>query len=199
MESIITKKCTKCGEEKTISQYSKDVRGLFGVVSNCKQCISKKGKEWNKNHKEKVKKSYQKYLDVHGKRENNKEYHKEYRAKNKDKISLMSKVWQAINADRVKEKLKEWKKRNPEKISQYNNNRRALYKGKKGIVSSVEWKNILDNYGNKCLCCGVENVVLTMDHVVPLSMGGEHKVDNIQPLCKKCNSSKHTKTIDYRF
>jgi 5-methylcytosine-specific restriction endonuclease McrA len=40
---------------------------------------------------------------------------------------------------------------------------------------------------------------LTEDHVVPLSLGGSNDIDNIQPLCKSCNSSKRGRHIDYRL
>lgn len=29
-------------------------------------------------------------------------------------------------------------------------------------------------------------------------MGGTNNIDNIQPLCKRCNSSKNKRYIDYR-
>jgi 5-methylcytosine-specific restriction endonuclease McrA len=48
------------------------------------------------------------------------------------------------------------------------------------------------------LCCGRPDVKLTQDHVVPLARGGSNLIDNIQPLCASCNSSKGTQTIDYR-
>ncbi len=31
---------------------------------------------------------------------------------------------------------------------------------------------------------------LTMDHVIPLSEGGESKKGNVVPACKKCNTEK---------
>lgn len=52
-------------------------------------------------------------------------------------------------------------------------------------------------YGGGCLCCGVGGK-LTVDHVVPLSKGGHDGVDNIQPLCLRCNQKKGAQSTDYR-
>lgn len=63
-------------------------------------------------------------------------------------------------------------------------------------------------YGNKCLCCGLEESklpelgrVLAVDHVIPLSKGGSNGIENLQPLCHGtggCNNKKRDKAIDYR-
>lgn len=64
-------------------------------------------------------------------------------------------------------------------------------------VTAKEWKDIKEKHGNKCLKCGsIENI--SMDHVIPLAKGGEHDVNNIQPLCRHCNSVKNAKHEDYR-
>jgi len=60
-----------------------------------------------------------------------------------------------------------------------------------------EWVDLCAKYGNRCLCCG-NSVKLTIDHIVPVSKGGTHTVDNIQPLCIRCNVSKFQKTTNYR-
>lgn len=52
-------------------------------------------------------------------------------------------------------------------------------------------------YGKKCLACG-SVWSITLDHVIPINAGGKNTIDNLQPLCKSCNSKKGTKTIDYR-
>ena len=45
-----------------------------------------------------------------------------------------------------------------------------------------------------CCICGrlfTEHVVLHWDHIRPLAKGGEHTVDNLQPLCSECNVRKN--------
>lgn len=52
-------------------------------------------------------------------------------------------------------------------------------------------------HGDVCLRCGSDEHI-TLDHVVPVSRGGKNTISNLQPLCRSCNSTKGTKTIDYR-
>lgn len=68
----------------------------------------------------------------------------------------------------------------------------SLFIGKKSIR-----KKVFRKHGKTCLCCGA-NKDISLDHIVPVNRGGKNEISNLQPLCRKCNSSKGTKIIDYR-
>ena len=53
-------------------------------------------------------------------------------------------------------------------------------------------------YGFHCLSCNQASSDLQIDHIKPVSQGGTSEWDNLQLLCKPCNSTKGTQTIDYR-
>ena len=73
----------------------------------------------------------------------------------------------------------------------------ARKRNAEGSFTAEEFQALCDETGNKCLCCGSLGP-LVIDHVIPLSKGGSNNISNIQPLCGPCNSSKRSKTTDYR-
>ena len=53
-------------------------------------------------------------------------------------------------------------------------------------------KYIYRQSSGKCALCGnpVKYTDFTIDHIVPLSMGGENDIDNFQCTCRACNQFK---------
>lgn len=67
-----------------------------------------------------------------------------------------------------------------------------------GRHTQEEWERLVEFCGNKCARCGAEGVPLQKDHVKPIYQGGSDGIDNIQPLCRSCNSSKGPESKDWR-
>ena len=68
---------------------------------------------------------------------------------------------------------------------------------KKGTHTDEQWNSMLSFHEHKCAKCGSsENIV--KDHITPIYKGGSDGIDNIQPLCRSCNSAKGPDTTDWR-
>lgn len=89
-----------------------------------------------------------------------------------------------------------WKKKNPERMAFLKARRYARERGALGSHTYQEWIDLKVKFRHKCASC-FESKPLTKDHIVPLSKGGSDKIENIQPLCRNCNSKKWCKINIY--
>lgn len=214
--SILTpnKPCKKCGG---IERHND---------GRCAQCRANAGKKYRESNRDKV--SERKRLYRIGNIEKVKAGIRDWLSKNKERVEENRRNWRRNNPEKVraqsarehaarreeeKEYSKKWRLSNPEKVKaqrdkywtenhdkaiEKTHRRRARIAGNGGDYTAKEWKDLVDLYENKCLCCGRNDVKITVDHIVPISVGGSNNIDNIQPLCKSCNSTKGAKVIDYR-
>lgn len=63
-----TKKCTKCGEDKTFSEFNKDRTKKDGRHSNCKECKKECIYKWRANNLEKHREWHRKWRKAHPER-----------------------------------------------------------------------------------------------------------------------------------
>ena len=70
--------------------------------------------------------------------------------------------------------------------------------GDPAAIAETFWRAILAAFGNACAYCGMADVPLTMDHVVPVKVLGAdaHRPGNVVPACRSCNSSKSSRSLD---
>jgi 5-methylcytosine-specific restriction endonuclease McrA len=89
---------------------------------------------------------------------------------------------------------KKWSSKNKQTRSE-----RMTEARKKGNHTEVEWQEMKAFFGTCVKCEGSSGLVnCERDHVIPIYQGGSHGLDNIQPLCAKCNASKGPDNTDYR-
>ena len=122
---------------------------------------------------------------------NEKEYQKQYRKDNKERLALNKKEWREKNKEILKEKAKIYQKENREKLTELNrlwkkNNpdktsilyRRYNLKKKYGI-SLEDYENLSKSQNNQCAICYKEEK-LVVDH--------NHTTGKVRGLlCNDCN------------
>lgn len=98
--------------------------------------------------------------------------------------------WYELNREAVIRKTVEWQRENRVR-------RNVYLRGRRERISSEHWT--ADDFDRAaalldgaCSYCGSTDN-LTLDHVVPLARGGQHRVENLVAACKPCNSRKHAR------
>ena len=173
-----------------------------------------KRKKWISENLEKIKEYNRRYRQDHiskspvskfrirtqEDRDNEKKYYQEHR---KEKLKRV-KEYRENNPEKVYQSRKRWKDKNEEKYHQYRREARVRKMKADGSHTIKEWKLLKEQVGYICLRCkrkepflDLNYIWLTEDHIVPLIKKGSDNMDNIQPLCIRCNDIKGTKTIKY--
>ena len=181
-------KCNKCGFDKDKSEFRK-------YRHDCIECEKKTHREWSSKNADKIKEyNAKKY---YANQEASVERVKEWAKKNPEKVKEKNKKNYYKNIEKNLATVRRWFQNNKDKKQEYHRTHRAKLKEVGGVFTAEDWKDVLQEQGNKCLCCG-ETEDLTHDHVVPITKGGSNTKENAQVLCRRCNCKKGTKTIDYR-
>ena len=199
---MLSKKCSKCGEVKFISEFNISKRSSSGYRSWCKGCVSEQRKIHRVTHKKEIA-EYRKAWNA-ANRERNAIVHalyyqsnrekccarsREYYHANKEQEAARSKTYRLLHNRRVY--FRKWRKDNPDKARAKRRNRRARKNSAPGYATGEQESWRWEVHGNKCYICGAP--AEATDHVIPLDKGGSDWPANLRPICRRCNSVKGPK------
>lgn len=171
-----TQICEKCFVEKVINAFPlREGTPYF----NCKECCK------IINRKAYLKCQKRQIIYSRNRRIKHPDCNKKYYYAHKEKCRTANKAWYKEHRDYDNAKKQR---------------RRADKMGTSGSYTAEEWQRLKQVYNYTCLRCFdyEPNIKLTADHIKPLIHGGLNNIENIQPLCLSCNSSKKDKFTDYR-
>ncbi len=176
----MTKKCTRCGAEKPLSDFHRSKSQRDGHEPRCKTCRSLQGKAHyaaNIEHLREVRKAwYEAHREEHSRR-------------------VLSKRDKAVHAERTRL----WGQTPEGRLKKREN--QAARRTEKGSHRDARglgrfYRDVLERDGMFCHICGMVIVGLEdlhFDHVVPLSRGGLHSLENVKPSHAICNRRKFTR------
>jgi 5-methylcytosine-specific restriction endonuclease McrA len=116
-----------------------------------------------------------------------KKYQKERRHLYAERNERYRKQWRKDNQEHVREVDREYRANNKEIWAAKERRRRA--KARNNPTFYVSAKELKKLYASVCAYCGSEENI-TLDHVVPIQLGGAHSIGNLLPACGSCNFSK---------
>lgn len=161
------------------------------------ELVKQQSRDWREKNSERAKQCCKKW------RENNWEYAKQQgreRYKNNlESVKQYNKKWRSNNREYIKQYEKKYLQTEVGKAGKIKKNHkyRALKKG-----ATIHRFNPIDVFSRDryiCQACGCKTrpdynrfhpKYPNLDHIVPLSKGGEHSIKNAQCLCRQCNIEK---------
>jgi hypothetical protein len=200
---MITKICTKCGEEKDLENFCVDKRLADQHASECKSCKLKRDAKWFAEHPEK-RKEYNARSKAKCPPEKIKEYSARYYSKHSEQIIQYSALWHAKHPDKSRAYSAKWSRTENGKISRrataarqrktergklshiaQTNRRRAT-----GSLTTDELQEMKAASNGICPYClrPIENG--HWDHMYPVSRGGKTERSNMLWVCADCNKEK---------
>jgi 5-methylcytosine-specific restriction endonuclease McrA len=190
------KACTTCSRWLPLSEFTTRPDG--SVLPRCRACINARNRAHYWANREQARAQKNAYASRN--RARIRASHKVWRDRNREHVRKLGNEWKQAHKAYAIEYARKHRRRFPERYRLAWHRYMARRKNNGGTVTEAEWGALKARYNYTCLRCGRREpeIVLTLDHVMPLSMGGRHSIENIQPLCFSCNSSKNARHIDYR-
>jgi 5-methylcytosine-specific restriction endonuclease McrA len=206
------KKCTKCGQVKALTEFSKDRHKKDGLHPSCKDCDRKiwsKAKDKPKVAREAKKcgacgvfKSIKEFykqrasIDCHTAfcKECSKDYVLAYRKEHPARPEQCKRWQRTYRLNHLKEAAENnriWRQANLDKICANKSRRRV--RESSALIELVSRATVYARDGGKCHVCGkkVNSKNWHLDHLIPLSKGGDHSYRNVATACPKCNLQRY--------
>ena len=102
-----------------------------------------------------------------------------------------------INKEKILGNTRRWEKENRKQYllikTKANHKRRASKLNTKSKLNSEEINQLIINSNNICFWCDSYTEKIHLDHITPLSKGGEDKITNLVISCPSCNVRKNNK------
>lgn len=175
---VLTKICTKCNETKSLTEFHKKKSGKYGVTSICKICT----KKYRHNY----------YMSD---KETHKTNSRNYYARNNEKYRQFKREYHIVNRGKISKNKQAYYASNPDKIRNLNHKRRARLLGVESGPKPTR-DEMLKAQSGQCPDCGTTDGPWHVDHIMPISKGGNDTADNVRVICATCNRRKNNKHPD---
>jgi len=160
------KYCPNCDMVKAIDEFGIHTHMPDGLQGVCKSCKNKMTSDYYQSNQSEILERERQRRDT---------------------------IW---GREQRREAARQARQNNPEPYRERVRARRKLIEQNGGDYSYNQFLWLLDHYcpGKICPGCGKYADRFTADHVIPITWGGTSYIDNIQPLCWRCNSRKGNKS-----
>ena len=197
--------CARCGTTPDITPFKRDKRAKDGLGAYCLPCQrdynaehyaanrdrrNAQTSQWYYDNRDSVLAQQRQYRAAHAERI--REYDRARYAADPERRSAHVAAWVAANRERLRETKARYYQDNRDRMRDVADTARVESAASAPTAEPIVRREVWEAWGRCCGICGdpVEVEAAELDHIKPISKGGAHTWDNVQPAHKSCNSRK---------
>ena len=202
----VMKKCSCCGEwlvANTVN-FIKRSGNKYGLSGICRLCQNRNETQWNEKIKNKaIKKSCQQQEQSQQQDKKSGSCKKIKDQDYKQNIEYYRLKKKQEREQRIKHKAKKEKEKELQSLKNYleylnkGAGERVNTQNLMNCITMEQLLDMMDFFNWECAYSGIKMTrdTRSVDHIAPISKGGEHAIWNCVPMYRKYNSRKHKKDI----
>jgi 5-methylcytosine-specific restriction endonuclease McrA len=196
---IVMKRCHACRQYQALDQFYRNRRHADGLMHTCKACQAVKA--CTTCHRVKpLDAFYAQHTTPDGHQRRCKtcaqQRQKAFRAAHPEHVQEQDARFRHAYAAKIPARRARWRQAHPGKSQQYEATRRAR-KRRAGKIEPIDRDYVYKRDRGICSLCGrkVRKQDISIDHIVPLSLGGAHCLTNVTLVHLQCNTRKRTRAL----
>jgi 5-methylcytosine-specific restriction endonuclease McrA len=196
---VFTKRCQTCHQGKPLDQFYRNRRHADGLMKSCKACQSRKA--CTACHLVQPLDAFYQHRrcpDGHQSRCKTcmNQQQQAFRAAHPEHVRQRDARFRHAYADQIPARRARWRRAHPGKSQAYEATRRAR-KRRAGKIEPIDRDYVYKRDKGICSLCGrkVRKRDISIDHIVPLALGGAHCLANVALVHLRCNTRKRTRAV----
>lgn len=185
------------------------------LCTPCRRARAKQSRDrYNRENAEANRERWKRYREQNADKRS--AYYQRYYAERREYHAQRGREWRERNRDRHRKYMESYRREKREELLEYkrrynaaNQDRRTDWEAarrarlKSAAVEDVRRREVYERDGGKCclrlVCSGRKRLPFDggwhLDHIVPLSHGGDHSYANVQVACPECNMAKGAQPV----
>lgn len=126
-----------------------------------------------------------------------------WKKRNREAANAATRALRATKPEEVRAQNRRYREGNPYNTATRVAKARAEKLGVKSTLTSKEWEDVVRCANFKCHICGKKVSLeissplrISLDHIEPMSRGGDNVKDNVAPAHRVCNQSRNNMTLE---
>lgn len=125
-----------------------------------------------------------------------------WKKRNREAANAVTRARRSLDPEKIRKENRSYRERNPFAVAVIVARNRAKQLGVTSTLTREEWAEVVKAHDFVCHVCGEKislqlgsSETLSLDHIIPMSRGGNNSKENVAPAHRRCNQNRTDMTV----